>query len=520
MQRLIFTVFLVLGLATAGAPTARALDPDTLRQDLIEALKGGLSGYASESFSFTEIRTTAQGEAVRVEILALALPLPDLGSRLELGDLAFTVADADAGAEAEAEAGGHRYRVSEVTAAGEAAGEAALVDDAGKNVALVNYRLERLAGVWSAGLRNFLDLDMVLTDFEIVLPEEKLALGIAKVTAVSQSSTRADGLTDLAGEMRAVGLRAISPDFGTLQIAELYADFESHGQDLAGVRAFTEALQRLNEGDTPPDRSALAAMVEDLAEIDILPQGFVERFRLTDLTYLDSAQKPQFHIDQAEVDIVAGELHLPLGYGNLGTRVTGISAETPDGSPGAEAAGSLQALVPENLGFIVSVERIPMRIMWQSMMRAMVLSATSGDRNSSNEVIGETMGAEIKAAINEARTILRLDRLDVEAPAGRAIGEGVLQADASVPIGATGSLDLTITGLDRMISIAMSAAAAEGGIPGGSGGVMVLMLLKSMARREAAPDGTAIDRFEIALTPAGEVLVNGAPLGAMVPPPQ
>lgn len=514
MQRLIFTVFLVLGLATVAAPAARALDPDTLRQDLTEALKGGLSAYASEGFSFTEIRTTAQGEAVRVEILALALPLPDLGGRFELGDLAFTVADADFGTGAEV--GGRRYRVSEVMTAG----EAALVDDAGKDIALVNYRLERLAGVWSAGLRNFLDLDMVLTDFEIVLPEEKLALGIAKVTAVSRSSTRADGLTDLAGEMRAVGLRAISPDFGTLEIAELYADFESHGQDLAGVRAFTEALQRLNEGDTPPDRSAVAAMVEDLAKIDILPQGFIERFRLTDLTYLDSAQKPQFHIDQAEVDIVAGELHLPLGYGNLGTRVTGISAETPGGSPGAEAAGSLQALVPENLGFIVSVERIPMRIMWQIMMRAMVLSATSGDGNSSNEVIGEAMGAEIKAAINEARTILRLDRLDVEAPAGRVIGEGVLQADASVPIGATGSLDLTITGLDRMISIAMSAAAAEGGIPGGSGGVMVLMLLKSMARREAAPDGTAIDRFEIALTPAGEVLVNGAPLGAMVPPLQ
>ncbi len=80
MRRLIFTVLLVLGLAAAAAPTARALDPDTLRQDLTEALKGGLSGYASESFSFTEIRTTAQGEAVRVEILALALPLPPVFS--------------------------------------------------------------------------------------------------------------------------------------------------------------------------------------------------------------------------------------------------------------------------------------------------------------------------------------------------------------------------------------------------------------------------------------------------------
>ncbi len=516
MRRLLFAVVLGLSLGGASIPAARALDPDTLRQDLTEALKGRLSAFASAAFSFTEVRTTAQGAAVRVEILALALPLPDLGGRLELGDLAFTVADA--GADAGAEAGERRYRVSEVTAAG----EATLVDDAGKDAALINYRLERMAGVWSAGLPTFLDLDMAITGFEMVVPEETLAFGIAEVTAVSRSSTRTDGLTDMAGEARAVGLRVIDPDSGTLQIAELYADFESQGQDLANVRAFTETFQRLENSDTPPDRGAVAAIVEDLAKIDILPQGFIERFRLTGLTYLDPAQKPQFHLDLVEVDIVAGELHLPLSYGNLGTKVAGIRAETPGGAAGAEAADPLQALVPENLGFIVSVERFPMRLMWQGVMRAMARWAASGDRDSPDDAIGEAMGIEILAAINEARTILRLDRLDVESPAGRVIGEGVLQADVSVPTGATGRLDLTITGLDRMISIAMSAAAAEGGgeVPGGDGSVMVLMMLKSMARREAAPDGTAIDRFEIALTPAGEVLMNGAPLGAMAPPPQ
>ncbi len=518
MRRLLITALLALGLASGAVPAARALDPDTLRQDLTEALKGGLSAYANQGFSFTEVRTTAQGEAVRVEILALALPLPDLGGRLELGDLGFTVTDAgpDTGTGLGAGVGARRYRVSEVTAAG----EATLVDDAGKDAALINYRLERLAGVWSAGLRTFLDLDVAIAGFELVVPEENLALGIAEITAVSRSTTRADGLTDLAGEARAVGLRVIDPDSGTLQIAELFVDYESQGQDLAGLRAFTEALRTLSDQDTPPDRSALAAIVEDLAKIEILPQGFIERFRLTDLTYLDAAQKPQFHLDQAEVDIVGGELHLALGYGNLGMKVAGIRAETPGGAAGAEAAGPLQTLVPGNFGFVVSVERFPVRLMWQSVMRAIALSVASGDRESSTDAIGEAMGAEIMAAINEARTILRLDRLDVEAPAGRVIGEGVLQADVSVPIGVTGRLDLTITGLDRMISVAMSAAAAEGGggVPGGSGGVMVLMMLKSMARREAAPDGTAIDRFEVALTPAGEVLVNGEPLGAMAPP--
>jgi len=510
MRRLIFAVVLGLSLGGASISAARALDPDTLRRDLTEALKGGLSAFAGTAFSFTEVRTRAQGEAVRVEILALALPLPDIGGRVDLGDLAFTVADAGAGE--------RRYRVSVVTAAG----QATLVDDTGKDAALINYRLERMAGVWSAGLRSFLDLDVAIAGFEMIVPEENLAFSIAEVTAVSRSSTRADGLTDMAGEARAVGLRAITPDFGTLQIAELYADFESQGQDLASVRALTEAFQRLGDMDTPPDRGALIAIVEELAKIDILPQGFIERFKITDLTYLDAAQKPLFHLDQAEVDIVAGELHLPLGYGNLGMKVAGLRAETPGGAPGAEAADPRQALVPENLGFIVSVERFPVRLMWRSVMRAIALSVASGDRGSPNDAIGEAMGAEILAAINEARTILRLDRLDVEAPAGRVIGEGVLQADVSVPIGVTGRLDLTITGLDRMISIATGATAAEGGgeVPGGNGSVMILMMLKSMARRETAPDGTVIDRFEIALTPAGEVLVNGQPLGAMAPPPQ
>ena len=158
MRRLIFVVVLGLSLGGASISAARALDPDTLRRDLTEALKGGLSAFASTAFSFTEVRTTAQGEAVRVEILALALPLPDIGGRVELGDLAFTVADAGAGA--------RRYRISEVTAAG----QATLVDDAGKDAALITYRLARTARVWSAGLRGFLSRALAIAGCDSIRP--------------------------------------------------------------------------------------------------------------------------------------------------------------------------------------------------------------------------------------------------------------------------------------------------------------------------------------------------------------
>ena len=171
MPRFILAIFLALGLISSAVPAARALDPDALRQDIIAALNRGLTAYGAEAFLFTGVETVAQGAAVRVTIADLALPLPDLGGRLELGDLAFTLADAPPGAPSGSLEGDRRYRVSEVTTAS----RAAIVDHADDKIVLINYGLERLSGVWSAALRSFLDFDMAVDRFEVLVPEERLA---------------------------------------------------------------------------------------------------------------------------------------------------------------------------------------------------------------------------------------------------------------------------------------------------------------------------------------------------------
>ena len=501
MARLLCAAVLGLSLGAAHVPAALALDPEGLRHDLTEALEGGYPAYAIGAFDFTGIETARQGEAVRVKILGLALPLPDLGGRLEVGDLAFTVADAEPG----------RYRVSEV----ETASQATLIDDKGAKAALINYRLERLTGIWSAALRNFLDLDLAIGGFEVVVPGENLGVAIANISAVNRSLDRADGLIDMQGEARATGLRMINPDFGTLRIGELYVDYESHGQDLSGVQSFNEAFRALSREDPPPNKAEIAAILDRLAAINILPQGFIERFRLSDLSYLDAAQRPQFQLDEVEMNVAGGDLNLPLGYGSLGVRVAGLRAEVP----GAGAGDPLQALVPRQLGFIGSIERFPSQLLWQVVVRAMALSVAAGEPGSSNEALGDAIGRELQAAINEAGTLFRLDRLEVENAAGQLSGEGVLQVDPTSPAGAQGRLALSITGLDEMIAAAMSGAQSEQVDPKLQGNMMFLMILKSMAQREAGPDGKPIDRFEVVLTPAGEVLVNGQPFG-MAPPQQ
>lgn len=504
MRRILIAVFLALGLVSAAVPAARALDPETLRQDLIAALNRGLATYATGPFLFTGVETVAQGAAVRVKITDLTLPLPDHSGRIEFGDLAFTLADAPPGSLED----DRRYLVSEVTTAS----EATVIGDADEKIALVNYSLERLSGVWSTALRSFLDYDMAMDRFEVVVPAENLAIAFDRFTAANQVVTRDDGLTDWEGVGGVAGLHVINPAFGILRIGKVLVDYRIHGYDLAGMQVMNQAVDEANNREAPPDRDRIAAIQERLKTFSMVGQGFIERFKVTDLSYLDAAQQPRFHLDEMEFDIAGGDQHLELGYGSLGLRMAGARTVLP-GSEGNGAANPLQALLPENLSLIVSGERVPARAMWHGMLDVMLLGAAAGAQgpDADVDVIGEAMGSEILAAINQAGTVLRLDRFDVAAPSGRVAAEGEFQVDPATAVGVRGHTDFTITGLDEMIAAANGAALSGQVDPGVQGNMMFLMLLKGMVKRETGPDGGIVDRLEIVVTPAGDVLLNGQP---------
>jgi hypothetical protein len=505
---LIAAYFLALGLISAAAP-ARALDPDALRQDVIAALNRGMPAYNTGPFLFTDVETVAQGTAVRVKIADLRLPLPVHGLRIEFGHLAFTLADAPPSPLA----GDHRYLVTEVATAS----QATVIDDAGENAVLINYGLERLSGVWSTALRNFLDYEMAMDRFEVVVPEENWAVGIDRFAAVNQIVTRGDGLTDWEGEGRITGLQVINPAFGTLRIAELLVDYRIHGYDLAGMQAMNQAVDEAGNRETPPDRNRIAAILERLEPFSLVGQGFIERFKVTDLSYLDAAQQPRFRLGEMEFNLAGGDLHLALGYGSLGLRLAGAGTVLP-GREGNGAGNPLQALTPENLSLIVSGERVPARAWWRSVLKVILLSAAAGAQGLDSDAINKALGAELLAAINEAGTVLRLDRLDVETSISRLIAEGAFTVDPATAVGLRGGMELMISGLDEMIAAA-GVAAQNGGNPEVQGNVMMLYMLKGMARREPGPDGRPVDRLEIAVTPAGEVLLNGQPF-SLAPPPQ
>lgn len=503
-MRRITTLFAIMAFwsCTSLVSPALALDPETLRQDLKAVLDSGKSSFGPDTVEYKGLKTAARGEAVRVDITGLRLRLPDIEGRLDLGDLAFTVA----------EAGDRLYQVSDM----QTASQATLIDKEGQEAGFINYELARLSGIWSSALLTFLDIDFAVKRMEIVVPEDGFALALAEAALQTKTTARADGLTDITSDMQAYDLRVIMPKLGTVEIREMLGTGTFEGQDMATYQVFAEDFQALvGSANQPLDKKRVDEIVERLSDVRFFPQSFLESVRVLGITVSGPESEPVFSLAEAEFDMVGNDLNQALARGSFGLRYAGMQATKPAG----QAADPMQALVPGDAGLVLSVERLPTEPLWRGAVEAMALAAMQANQTPDQQtMMSQALGLAMLNAINQARSLIRLDRLELQSPAGRISATGSFEADPTTAIGAKGRFDMTVAGLDRMLAIAADAAQSQGGAPHAPGGELsILMLLKSMAKRETAADGSPIDRFEIVLTPAGDVLVNGKPF-QMAPP--
>jgi hypothetical protein len=117
------------------------------------------------------------------------------------------------------------------------------------------------------------------------------------------------------------------------------------------------------------------------------------------------------------------------------------------------------------------------------------------------EFLGILMGSEVEVLLQD---------FFVEADIGYVAAEGTIQPDAQAALQATADLDLQIAGLPEMIAFAqqMGGEAADG--------AAFVSVLAAMGRDATDDDGRDIKEFDLELTQAGQVLLNGNDMSAMV----
>lgn len=503
MRRKLFG-FLAVFLVLAMPPdSAQAIDSKKLREDIIAglALFAGPSVAAPVSYEDVRVRPQAQGQ--RVEITGLAVHGGEQGQWADVGTVDFSVQETKPG----------YYRVYDL----DLPASVPVYDGEGNRFALLAYELEQFDGVWVGALSNFLELDMLVTDLRFGLTDGTFMFSVERLGGVSRAQQGENGRTDQQATGRATGLHAEAPGEGAFDIAEISGETSMTGMDLDAYAQLTQEYEALAAREGGASEADLAAFVVRMSGLHVLPAGFAERFSISDVRATDAAGQTLFRFDQGEMDFAGSGLDQTSGELRFGLKHENLEM----GESLKAQVGPMGALMPRRFGLVAALEHLPADHLWQSLLRTLSFALMQGGGQGQNpaamnQMLMFMMLGEALPALTEAGTQFKLPHFLIESEAATMKAEGAFDVNPTTPQGATGGLQVSITGLDDVIALLETEVNA--GNQDAIGPLGMANWLKVLAERETDGESRAVDHYNLQLTADGQTLLNGQPFAAPVMP--
>ncbi len=496
----LLAVLLVIAVPLGGA---LALEAKKLREDIIAGLELFVGPMAAAPVAYEEVRVWPQDGSHRVEITGVTSRGGELGYWADLGDLAFSVEETKAG----------QYRVYDLAVPG----SVPVYDADGNRFALLTYDLERFDGVWVGALSNFLELDLLVTDLRFGLADGTFTLAAERLGGISRAEQGADGRTDQRAKGRATVLRAEIPGEGALEIAEIEVETDVTGMDLEAYAQLTQEYEALAAREGGPSETDLAAFIQRMSGLNVLPGSFAERFAVSGVRATDAAGQTQFRLDRGELDFAASGFDQALAEVRFGLKHENLEM----GESLRAEVGPMGALAPRNMGLVAALERLPADRIWQSLLRTLSFMLMQGGREGQdpaamNQIMMFMLMGEVLPALTEAGTQLKLPHFLVESEVASMTAEGAFDVNPTSPQGVTGAMDVAVTGLDDVIALLEAEVIA--GNQDAFGGLAMANWMRSLARRETDGESRAVDHYSIRLAADGQMLLNGQPFAAPIMP--
>lgn len=496
----LLAILLVIAVPLGGA---LALEAKKLREDIIAGLELFVGPMAAAPVAYEEVRVWPQDGSHRVEITGMTSRGGELGYWADLGDLAFSVEETKAG----------QYRVYDLAVPG----SVPVYDADGNRFALLTYDLERFDGVWVVALSNFLELDLLVTDLRFGLADGTFTLAAERLGGISRAEQGADGRTDQRAKGRATALRAEIPGEGALEIAEIEVETDVTGMDLEAYAQLTQEYEALAAREGGPSETDLAAFIQRMSGLNVLPGSFAERFAVSGVRATDAAGQTQFRLDRGELDFAASGFDQALAEVRFGLKHENLEM----GESLRAEVGPMGALAPRNMGLVAALERLPADRIWQSLLRTLSFMLMQGGREGQdpaamNQIMMFMLMGEVLPALTEAGTQLKLPHFLVESEVASMTAEGAFDVNPTSPQGVTGAMDVAVTGLDDVIALLEAEVIA--GNQDAFGALAMANWMRSLARRETDGESRAVDHYSIRLAADGQMLLNGQPFAAPIMP--
>ncbi len=538
---------LCLAAASLGVAAARADEAEQLRSDVAAGLESMFAMPAQEkSFSYEGVDVTGATPPYDVAIRGIRLGTPEFG-QTELGTVTFRLAPVGEGV----------YAVSDLRLPS----PVSFHDATGAVSGTFTIGNQSFKGVWSAALRTFLSMDGSFSDIRAADATGKTVLQIAGVAVNGDSTEVTPGHWDQKARFTLTDLTA-GDEGGGVSLAAMEAGSEMHGLDMPAfeklmndVRALSEAAAEatsapdgtegpatepqegefggdqagpageegsgtnmgvpeegeagadaaLAPGPGPAEQAVASRIMETLRGLPTLFADASTSFSVHGLRVRDAGGKEIVSLGEGGIEFGLSGLDTPRAGFRFAYRHLGLKADwsqLDEGTPpDPQAQQIVDALAPQDVVLDLRLEDLPGKELWQAFLD------TVGDQESLADVEGASalFGLGAVGTLQQAGSRLRLVESRLVSNSASVLLDGVVQADAKTPMGATGALNVEISGLDGLIQLVKANAngpdAAEETAP--------LELLRAFSERRTEADGRVVDRYVLSLDQSGALLLNG-----------
>ncbi|MBP2311442.1 hypothetical protein [Azospirillum soli] len=497
--------------AQAQAPTVDANGAKALAS----VLKDGLARWFPAPAEDSEAPlVTWEGEPVVTPTGAhYTVALPKLsvedaeGTVIEVGTVLMTVAPQEGGTFAVTATLPERMKILNADEEGEDYVEAATLA----------IGRQHFKGVWSSAFETLLTVDAAYGDLALTATDGQGAISVGSVTLMQEM--KPDGATTWSGP-------------GALAISNLSMKDETKRDifTLAGLAVENTVsradLTRITELQKLSQRHTAAGTTPTVAELLPALRGIVGggsfRVRLSGLT----GQNPE---DGTKVAL--GQLAIRGGMEDLDQAQSTASLAVEAREFGITPNPAPSAFMPQRLDVQLSLAKLPNAALWQGFAdlaaiteaeqkakeAAPVKKAKAGDKKAL-EAAGNPSDAvfqRISAALTEAGSELRLDKLDIDTPVATGSATGSARYVPNAAFGAVGGATILLRGLDAAAK-ALQPKAGQKADKETQDALGMLAMLQAMGQVSQDEAGADVRTYKIDVNETGQMLLNGADMSAMM----
>jgi hypothetical protein len=470
-------------------------DVDKIKKD-ITAEMNYLAGSEGQKFlTFDGVDAAPDGDKVKVTVKGVKMMVPQ-GEPLTIGDF-----DMHALAK-----GADQYEISDLHVPSKLSFKGPQGD------LTLETGTQAFSGLWSMKYHTFLSGDGKFDNMKLSGPGATVDL--AEMTYKSATEDKGNGVFDQAVTGNLKSMTVTGPEgSGVFSTGEFKS--ETKGIKLADLQVLARDWQTLVMGASE-GKPADPALIGRMKASPALLASIAMHADLAGVSFKDASGGETFSLDHLVIDSSGGGFDQPKVALAFDLGLLGIKLDAAKLGPQVEP---YKQFLPSLVKFGYALDDLPGRDLWSAWIDLMGSGAFQPGNEATAEAAAQGIGMHMVQLANQAGSAFRLTNVEVEAPAARLKLDGKVKADATSPLGAAGTANVQVTGLDAIADAAKQAVPPDQAA-GTSG---AFDMVRGFSNRTTTADNKVVDSYAIELTPAGKMTINGKPFdlfGAMTGAPQ